>query len=209
MTNNTNHYGDPVLSPEFLTDPVFNAIWNEIKSWDINVPEEYEGYCGATGNHVSAIFRAIHSVHEPNHTTHKKETKSKEKNVDKVAVNADDLYWLCTHIPPNYVGLGQVAERLLNTSCEIEKSIEEKLGEVVLKYWDRLNDPVPDDPRSKITDEMIEELDNVFNPKVTVDVRDLERIENHLLNINLDSSKSDSINFNNIESIISNYLKKE
>lgn len=44
---------------EMLNDPLFNAIWNTIKSWDINVPEEYEGYCGATGNHARAIFDAI------------------------------------------------------------------------------------------------------------------------------------------------------
>ena len=37
----------------------FNAVWNEIKSWDINVSEEYVGYCGATGNHVMAILNAI------------------------------------------------------------------------------------------------------------------------------------------------------
>lgn len=53
----TNNYGDP--SAAMLTDPMFNAVWNEIKSWDINVPEEYEGYCGATGNHAAAIVRAI------------------------------------------------------------------------------------------------------------------------------------------------------
>ena len=39
--------------------PEFNAIWNCIKTWDINVPEAYEGYCGATGNHVRAILEAL------------------------------------------------------------------------------------------------------------------------------------------------------
>ena len=53
----TFHYQDP--TPEMQTDPLWNAIWDEIKTWDINVPTEYAGYCGATGNHVTAIFLAI------------------------------------------------------------------------------------------------------------------------------------------------------
>jgi|HubBroStandDraft_6_1064221.scaffolds.fasta_scaffold383582_1 hypothetical protein len=53
----TFHYQDP--TPEMLTDPLWNAIWDEIKPWDIHVPSEYSGYCGATGNHVTAIFLAI------------------------------------------------------------------------------------------------------------------------------------------------------
>jgi hypothetical protein len=53
-------YRDP--KPEELDDPMFNAIWKEIKAWDINVPAEYDGYCGATGNHVCAIMDAIRSL---------------------------------------------------------------------------------------------------------------------------------------------------
>lgn len=48
---------DPTL--EMLEDPVFNAIWHTIKSWDINVPAQYGGYCGATGNHARAILDAV------------------------------------------------------------------------------------------------------------------------------------------------------
>lgn len=40
-------------------DPMFNAIWTEIKTWDVNVPTEYAGYCGASGSHVAAILAAI------------------------------------------------------------------------------------------------------------------------------------------------------
>ncbi len=50
-------YRDP--TPEELKSPLFNAIWQEIKSWDINVPSEYSGYSGATGNHVCAILDAV------------------------------------------------------------------------------------------------------------------------------------------------------
>jgi hypothetical protein len=50
-------WSDP--TPEMLADPRFDAIWNCIKTWDINVPGAYDGYCGATGNHVRAILDAL------------------------------------------------------------------------------------------------------------------------------------------------------
>lgn len=49
----------PDPTPEMLTDPQFEAIWQAIKTWDINVPGAYGGYCGATGNHVRAILDAL------------------------------------------------------------------------------------------------------------------------------------------------------
>jgi hypothetical protein len=49
----------PDPTPEMLADPAFNAIWSVIKTWDVNVPEVYVGYCGATGNHVRAILDAL------------------------------------------------------------------------------------------------------------------------------------------------------
>lgn len=49
----------PAPTPEMLDDPAFNAIWNAIKSWDVNVPHVYGGYCGAEGNHVRAILDAL------------------------------------------------------------------------------------------------------------------------------------------------------
>lgn len=58
----TGNYADP--TPEMLVDPVWNAIWEEIKHWDINVPSEYGGYCGATGNHTTAIYQAIAKVRQ-------------------------------------------------------------------------------------------------------------------------------------------------
>lgn len=51
----------PDPTPEMLERPDFNAVWDCIKSWDINVPGAYGGYCGATGNHVRAILDAIAS----------------------------------------------------------------------------------------------------------------------------------------------------
>ncbi len=49
----------PNPTPEQLNDPLFEAIWQVIKSWDINVPGYYEGYCGATGSHVMLIFNEL------------------------------------------------------------------------------------------------------------------------------------------------------
>ena len=55
-------YRDP--KPGETETPLFNAIWEVIKGWDINVPEEYGGYMGAIGNHVCAIIDAIQPENE-------------------------------------------------------------------------------------------------------------------------------------------------
>ena len=49
----------PDPTPEMLETPEFNAVWDCIKKWDINVPDVYRGYCGANGNHVRAILDAL------------------------------------------------------------------------------------------------------------------------------------------------------
>lgn len=55
---NERSWPDP--TPEMLnSDPLFDAIWSVIKTWDINVPHAYTGYMGATGNHVRAIYDAM------------------------------------------------------------------------------------------------------------------------------------------------------
>ena len=48
---------DPTL--EMTKTPLFEAIWQVIKDWDINVPGAYVGYMGATGNHARAILEAV------------------------------------------------------------------------------------------------------------------------------------------------------
>lgn len=58
-----NPIGWPDPTPAMLNDdPLFDAIWQTIKAWDINVPTAYAGYCGATGNHVRAIYDAVKSA---------------------------------------------------------------------------------------------------------------------------------------------------
>ena len=51
----------PDPSQEEEDTPEFEAIWQAVKTWDINVPEAYGGYCGATGNHVKAILSSLQS----------------------------------------------------------------------------------------------------------------------------------------------------
>lgn len=55
----TNPAPWPDPTPEMLDRPAFQAIWSVIKGWDVNVPDVYAGYCGATGNHVRAILDAL------------------------------------------------------------------------------------------------------------------------------------------------------
>lgn len=45
-----------------LTDPIFNAIWRVTKTWDVNVPEYYVGYCGMNGSHVMLILNEIRAM---------------------------------------------------------------------------------------------------------------------------------------------------
>jgi len=49
----------PNPTAEQLFSPEFDAVWTVIKSWDINVPEHYEGHCGANGSHVALILNAL------------------------------------------------------------------------------------------------------------------------------------------------------
>lgn len=65
---NIEHIGGPVTSempnptPEELDSPEFEAIWRTIRSWDVNAPDCYHGYCGANGSHVVMILRALKEV---------------------------------------------------------------------------------------------------------------------------------------------------
>lgn len=50
----------PNPTPTMLDgDPLFDAIWGVIKSWDVNVPEYYQGYCHCNGSHATLIYRAV------------------------------------------------------------------------------------------------------------------------------------------------------
>lgn len=45
-----------------LADPLFEAIWQATKRWDVNVPEYYAGYCGMNGSHVMLILNAVRAA---------------------------------------------------------------------------------------------------------------------------------------------------
>lgn len=49
----------PNPTAEDLKRPDFEAIWQVIKGWDVNVPTHYTGYCGANGSHVKMILDAL------------------------------------------------------------------------------------------------------------------------------------------------------
>ena len=53
----------PNPTPDMLNgDPIFDTIWEVIKNWDVNVPDYYWGYCGATGSHATLIYQALMKV---------------------------------------------------------------------------------------------------------------------------------------------------
>jgi hypothetical protein len=49
-------YEMPSPTDNEINDISFQAIWEVIKDWDINVPEYYTGYCGGNGSHVKLIY---------------------------------------------------------------------------------------------------------------------------------------------------------
>jgi hypothetical protein len=51
----------PDPNDQDLEDPLFNAIYQAIKTWDVNVPDAYGGYCGANGSHAKIILDAVRS----------------------------------------------------------------------------------------------------------------------------------------------------
>ncbi len=54
------YYKDmPSPSKEEIESLQFNAIWDIIKTWDINVPEFYSGYTGGNGSHVKLILDSL------------------------------------------------------------------------------------------------------------------------------------------------------
>ncbi len=59
MTETVDKIAWPDPSEEMLKTPEFEAVWKCIKGWDISVPLAYNGYEGATGNHVRAILDAL------------------------------------------------------------------------------------------------------------------------------------------------------
>lgn len=77
----------PDPTKEQLVTPLFNAIWEVIKKWDIGLPQDidetgHQLYSGATGNHVVAIMQAIEKV---------------DSNID-VILPSEVLFGFCAYI---------------------------------------------------------------------------------------------------------------
>ncbi len=49
----------PHPTEDDLHDPEFEALWQVVKTWDINVPKYYGGYCGGNGAHVMLLLTAL------------------------------------------------------------------------------------------------------------------------------------------------------
>lgn len=52
----------PSPTKEEMESEEFNALWDIIKTWDINFPEYYSGYCGGNGSHVKVLLDALKPV---------------------------------------------------------------------------------------------------------------------------------------------------
>jgi hypothetical protein len=49
----------PNPTPQMHLNPIWNAIWDVIKTWDVSIPGHYDGYMGANGSHATMIFNAL------------------------------------------------------------------------------------------------------------------------------------------------------
>lgn len=65
----------PNPTPMDLVDPLFNIIWSATKTWDVNAPEFYDGYCGMNGSHVMLIVQAIRATPATNLPEQPKQTE--------------------------------------------------------------------------------------------------------------------------------------
>lgn len=63
-----------------LANMVFHAIYQTINSWDINVPEFYQGYCGGNQSHAKLIHDAIAIVVKSTRIEEAKATHEKKTN---------------------------------------------------------------------------------------------------------------------------------
>ncbi|MEQ9319002.1 MAG: hypothetical protein RIF41_07565 [Polyangiaceae bacterium] len=53
----------PNPTPEQIASPEFEAIWQTIKGWDIQVAPG-DGYSRASGSHVAVILNALNTTEE-------------------------------------------------------------------------------------------------------------------------------------------------
>ena len=78
----------PDPTPKMLDTILFDTIWRVIKSWDINVPNAYSGYMGATGNHARAVYDALAPLLEATEARHAAEMRELKERFSEAAGRA-------------------------------------------------------------------------------------------------------------------------
>lgn len=116
----------PDPTPEMLSDPQFEAIWQCIKHWDINVPAAYQGYSSATGNHVRAIMDALSassSTPTVDGAPASSEPTISANELRKIADVLDNtVYWT---LPPDVAGI---------SSCRAARGVVRQAAELFRKW---------------------------------------------------------------------------
>ncbi len=195
QTPSEEAWPDPTL--EMLNSREFEAIWQTIKTWDINVPAAYGGYCGATGNHVRAIldaldrFAAQHSTGTPDINppeiedfiigalTEAQHQRARWGESHDRSKSAENWYWL----------VGYLAGKALRASIQgdREKALHHTIrAAAALSQW---HEAIKRAPVSGNARELAREILRPFNGQ-TLDENDisqdsawsclLEEIETHL-----------------------------
>ncbi len=62
ISNSIERRDMPSPTKEEMESDEFNAIWDIIKKWDINVPDYYNGYAGGNGSHVKLILDSLKPI---------------------------------------------------------------------------------------------------------------------------------------------------
>lgn len=131
----------PDPTPEMLESPVFEAIWQVIRTWDVAVPGAYTGYTSATGNHVRAILDGVGCLFP----------SSPGSIVDRLGRYAE-------HIRQTREALRAVSEELgVDSQWSDATSLADVVSEVLM--------PAVRKPRST-TDELIQALRGFSGPEI-------------------------------------------
>lgn len=62
LTPQKDFDGMPEVTPSDIRDPLFKAIWEATKTWEVGVPEHYAGHVGMNGSHVMLILNELRKL---------------------------------------------------------------------------------------------------------------------------------------------------
>lgn len=97
----------PNPTAQDLQSPLFNAVYNTIKGWDVNVPTHYVGYCGATGSHAMLIVKAVRDLYRD------KQVMSALRVEDQEFITSSDAFNIRPRVPalvPQATGHGGIPD---------------------------------------------------------------------------------------------------